>query len=148
MFVRNAFNYDRDAASRASAFVSDQPSRTVQSDAQDADINVIVARFGITGVLPQNVRMPLEADFIDITDFHTAMQAMRAAEESFAQMPANVRERFQNDPGLFVDFCLAEEDGKLKNIDEMRKLGLAVDKVEPLPEVIQKVQIINPETPA
>lgn len=148
MFVRHAYNYDRDSASRAAAFSSDQPSRTVQSDAVDADINVIVARFGITGMLPQNVRMPIEADFVDVTDFHTAMQAIRAAEESFAAMPANVRERFQNDAGLFVDFCLAEKDGRLVNIAEMRKLGLAVDEVAPLPEVIQKVQVVNPETPA
>ena len=36
-------------------------------------------------------------------------------------MPADVRARFNNDPALFVDFCSDEA-----NLDEMRKLGLAV----------------------
>lgn len=146
--LRSARNYDRNAASRAAGLGNFEESRTVQSDAQEADINVIVARFGLTGMLPQNVRVPLEADFIDVYDFHTAMQSMRAAEESFAAMPANVRERFSNDPALFVDFCLQEKDGKLANIEEMRKLGLAVDEVKPLPEVIQKVEVINPKPEA
>lgn len=144
MFIRSPYNYDRFAASRESGLLCDDPSLTVQSDAEDADINVIVARFGITGQVPVDVRVPLEADFVDVFDFHTAMQAVRAAEESFAEMPANVRERFRNDPGLFVDFCLEEKDGVLVNLEEMRKLGLAVDKPAPLPEVIQKVEIVNP----
>lgn len=145
--LRSARNYDRNAASRAAGLGPFEESRTVQSDAQEADINVIVARFGLTGLMPQNVRPPIEADFVDIYDFHSAMQAMRAATESFDSMPAKVRERFNNDPGLFVDFCLQEKDGKLANLEEMRKLGLAVDEVKPLPEVIQKVEVINP-TPA
>lgn len=132
--LRSARNYDRNAASVASGVSFELPSRTVQSDAMETDINVIVARFGLTGMLPQNVRPPIEADFIDVVDFRDAMNAIRAAQESFAAMPANVRERFQNDPARFVDFCTAEVDGKLANLDEMRKLGLAVDRpVEPLP---------------
>lgn len=143
--LRSARNYDRNAASIRSGLKCSDESRTVQSDAQDADINVIVARFGLTNMIPQNVRMPMEADFIDVTDFHTAMQAMRAAQESFEAMPANVRERFGNDPAAFVDFCLEEDDGKLVNLEAMRKMGLAVDKPAPLPEPPPvKVVVTNP----
>lgn len=106
-------------------------SLTVQSDAKDADINTIVERFGLTGMMPQNVRVPLEEDFTEVFDFRSAMEAMRTAEESFAQLPARVRLRFNNDPAAFVDFCVAEKDGVLVNLEEMRKLGLAVPAAPP-----------------
>lgn len=104
------------------------PGKTVQSSAEEADINTIVRRFGLTGQLPQNVRVPLQGDFTGAYDFHTAMRAIRNSEESFAAMPAEVRKRFHNDPAEFVDFATElTSDGKaLANIEEMRKLGMAV----------------------
>lgn len=97
------------------------PGKTVQSQKEEADINTIVRNFGVTGKLPQGVRVPSYGDFYDVEDYRTAIDAVRAAEASFKQMPAHVRDRFQNDPQLFVEFC---EDSR--NLDEMRKLGLAV----------------------
>lgn len=136
VFFRTGYNYDRFAASRVSGLKCEDVSRTVQSEKDDADINVLVRRFGLTGTIPQNVRMPLEADFIEAVDFKTAMNAIREAQESFAAMPADVRARFQNDAGIFVDFCTAQKDGQLVNLEEMRKLGLAVPKAAepPIPE--------------
>ena len=46
-------------------------------------------------------------------------------EKAFMAMPADVRARFNNDPISFMDFC-----SKAENLDEMRKLGLAVPKKE------------------
>ncbi|WNK14520.1 MAG: internal scaffolding protein [Microvirus sp.] len=120
-------NYDVDEASIASASVPEGKSLTVQSSKDESDINVIVRQFGVTGLVPQNVRLPLEADFIDVLDYHSAMRAVRAADESFARLPASVRTRFDNDAGLFADFCVDPA-----NIDELRKLGLAVPAVEPV----------------
>jgi len=109
------------------------PGKTVQSSAEEADINTIVRRFGLTGQLPQNVRVPLQGDFTGAYDFHSAMQAIRQAEESFAAMPADVRKRFHNDAGEFTDFATElSADGKvLANLDELRKLGLAVPAKAP-----------------
>lgn len=102
-------------------------SRAVQSQKEEADINTIVKRFGLTGQLPQSVRVPTYGDFGDeVFDYTSAMLAIRRADESFMAMPADVRARFQNDPQQFVEFCSDE-----KNLDEMRKLGLAVPKAEP-----------------
>lgn len=109
------------------------PGKTVQSGKDEADINTLVKRFGLTGQVPQNVRVPLSGDFSDAYDFHTAMRGIRQAEESFAAMPADVRKRFQNDPGLFVDFATElSSDGKaLANLEELRKMGLAVPAAPP-----------------
>lgn len=113
----------QEVASLLSGLACGDPSLARQSQAEDADINVIVKRFGLTGKLPDNVRPPTYADFEDVWDFQTAMNAVVAAQASFMAMPADVRARFGNDPHQFVEFCSDE-----KNLDEMRRLGLAVSR--------------------
>lgn len=141
MVVRTPYNYDRFAASLESGLACSDESRTVQSEKDDADINVLVRRFGLTGMIPQNVRAPIADDFCDVFDFSSAMQGIRTAQESFEQLGSDVRERFRNDPELFVKFCLEEKDGKLVNIDEMRKFGLALPaKPETVPESVPAVK--------
>lgn len=131
LFLRTGLNYDRDAASLETGIVNDEPSMTKQSFAEECDINSIVERFGLTGELPTDVRMPQYADFEQVIDYHTAMNAVVSARESFDQMPAHVRARFNNDPAAFVDFC--SDEG---NRDEAVKLGLVPpskpDSVEPV----------------
>lgn len=118
-FIRTAFNYDTDFASDASALHCLDPSLTRQSEALDCDINEIVRRFGLTGQLPDNFVPPQYGDFTDIGDYRAALQAVRDAGESFMEMPAELRARFQNDPANLIDF-LADE----ANRSEAEKLGL------------------------
>ena len=59
----------------------------------------------MTGRLPENVRMPTYGDFSGVEDYQGAINAARRAQHSFMQMPAAVRERFDNDPHRFVAFC-------------------------------------------
>lgn len=121
-FIRSPYNYDRAEASRACATSFEGTvSLTVQEHAEDADINVIVKRFGITGVMPQNHRVPEYGDYTGVNDYRSAIEAVRAADEHFMAMPAEVRARFENDPQRFMDFCAVPD-----NLNEMRKLGLAV----------------------
>lgn len=130
------FNYDRDAVSRETGLDVDElnfPSKTIQSGKDDADINVIVRRFGVTGQMPQQVRMPQYGDYTGISDFQSAMNVVRAAEEQFMTLPAAVRSRFGNDPQAFLEFCTNPD-----NIGELRKMGLANpvkdDKITPKAE--------------
>lgn len=102
----------------------EDPSLTVQSDAIDADINTIVKRFGITGQLPSNLEYVTNVDLSVAPDtFQGALDVLDRARETFMQMPADVRARFVNDPALFMDFV-----SNPANLDEMRKMGLAVPK--------------------
>lgn len=124
MFVRSAYNYDRDAASLESGLLCEDVSRTRQEFAEECDINTIVRRFGITGEVPTNVRMPMHGDFQELVTFQQAMNALVEAQKAFAAMPADVRSRFGNDPGVFVDFC-----SDPKNLDEAIKLGMVREEV-------------------
>lgn len=124
-FLRTPYNYDMNKAGDESGLTCKDQSRTKQSFAEEADINTIVRRFHLTGQLPTDVRMPQYADFTEIVTFQDAMNAIRAAEESFMAMPAEIRTRFHNDPAEFVQFC-----GDEKNKDEAVKLGLVP---KPLP---------------
>lgn len=124
VFVRSPFNYDRDEVSRETGLCDAGEDMCRQSFRDDCDINVIVKRFGLTGLMPQGVRVPNYGMFDGVSDFHSAMNAVAEARESFEAMPAEIRARFQNDPGKFVEFCSDE-----KNLDEMRKMGLAVPAV-------------------
>lgn len=121
MKLRAPYNFDPDSNSEENGLRCEDPSLTIQSQAEEADINVIVRRFGLTGALPQ-VQLPPEfGDFTEVTDFRDAMDRVRAAEESFAALPAEIRARFAHDPAAFIDFATAKE-----NLPELRKLGLAV----------------------
>lgn len=126
----NENHYDFVGRSNETGLECKDESLTVQADLEDADINTIVARFHITGGMPQNPRVPVADDFTDIFDFQTAMNAVALAEEMFMEYPAELRARFQNNPQLFAEFCLDEN-----NLDEMVKLGLAKPKVVDAPIV-------------
>lgn len=124
MFIRSAYNYDRVAASLRAVVVNALPSMTIQSGKDEADINVLVRRFGLAGIVTGIQRPPALEEFTDIFDFQSAMNLINQADRSFKAMSAETRSRFNNDPARFVAFCSDE-----KNLDEMRKMGLAVPKV-------------------
>ena len=135
---RTGFNYDRDAVSAETGLLCEDESLAVQAAEEESNINTIVRRFGLTGQLPSDVRMPRSGDFTGIPDFHAAMNMVRAAQEEFLRVPAEVRARFGNDPQKFMAFV--EDDA---NRDEARKLGLLR---EPTPEVPpMRVQVV-PDT--
>jgi len=137
MFIRSLFNYDRDAVSVDSGLVCEDESLALQSAKDESDINTIVRKFGLTGELPNDLKMPQSGDFTDVPDFHTAMNMVRSAQEEFLRVPAEIRARFSNDPQRLMAFL--EDDS---NRDEARKLGFLADPVkEPEP---MRVQVVAP----
>jgi len=119
MFFRSGFNSDNDVASVESALECQDESLAIQSAKDETDINTIVRKFGLTGELPNDIKMPQTGDFTNIPDFHTAMNIIRVTQEEFLRVPAEVRARFNNDPQRFMEFV--EDDS---NRDEARKMGL------------------------
>jgi len=118
IFLRSAFNYDVDQASDE-AGIKCPESMAQQQFKEEVDINTIVDRFGLTGEMPENFRMPVSGDFTGITDFHSAMNTVRQAEEAFMSVPAELRAEFNNDPGRLMAFV--EDD---KNRARAIELGL------------------------
>jgi len=118
--VRSAYNYDADKASEETG-ISFEGTETLtqQQFKEETDINTIVQRFGLTGELPNGINMPQSGDFTNVSDFHTAMNMVRQAEESFMLLPAATRERFNNDPNAVMAFL-----SDTNNRDEAIRLGM------------------------
>lgn len=126
--LRSFNSYDTDKASDEAGLTCLDVSLAQQHQRDEADINTIVRRFGLTGQLPENNRMPTYGDFTDITDYQSALNAVKLADQTFMTLPADLRSRFGNNPEMYIDFCL-----DANNAEELIKLGLAVRK-EPLIE--------------
>jgi phage internal scaffolding protein len=117
--VKNPITYDRDKNSDLSKLVFVRPTRTQQSFRDECDINSILRKFNVTGQLPVGSVQPQYGDFSGITDYQSALNAVMAAQDSFLELPAKIRARFDNDPALFVEFASDEA-----NKDEMKAMGL------------------------
>jgi len=119
VFIRNPYNYDMALASQESGLECKDPSLAQQHMRDECDINVLVERFGVTGNMPA---APLEAsygDFSGVSDYHTALNQIRAADEAFMGLPAKLRAKFDHDPNALLQFLQNEQ-----NRDEAIQLGL------------------------
>jgi phage internal scaffolding protein len=135
-------SFDLDANSNDFAVHNDEPSMTVQSQAEDADINVLMRRYGITGKMPDNVKLPTYGDFTHVMDYRSAFDAVRQANERFMEIPAEVRARFNHDPQQLLDFV-----ENPANADQLVQLGLAKPR-PPAPAAPQQApQTGGGETP-
>lgn len=143
IFLRNAYNYDKNKASTASGLTCLDESRTDQSFREECDINTIVRNFGVTGNLPEQVRTPLEGDFTTVTDYQTALNMVIEADAAFAQMPSAVRERFGNDAARFVAFA-----SDPANLEECGKLGLAEPRKRPPEPLAVRITEPTPNNPS
>jgi len=125
-FIRTPYNYDTDNVSQATGMDCGPETKTQQQFRDEVDINTIVERFGQSGELPPTMQFPEAQEFAETFDFQTSMNVIRKAEESFAELPAKARARFQNNPQQFMEFIHNEE-----NIDEAVKLGLVTKRKPP-----------------
>ncbi len=98
----------------------DDPSRTKQSFTEECNINNIMSRFEKTKVVEHlNQHQGNYGDFTHSTDYHASLLAVMHAQDSFNSLPSQLRAKFNNDPGTFLDFVDNPE-----NIDELREMGL------------------------
>lgn len=99
---------------------SPNTGRTKQAPADSTDLNKIMAKYTKTGILPGfNLRNPTYADYSETGDYQTTLQVVIDADNAFAELPSNVRERFQNDPGRFLEFM-----ADARNEPEALNMGL------------------------
>lgn len=96
------------------------PSLTKQSHRDECDINRIMAKYEKTGVIDHvNTYQGNYGDATGVTSYHQAMNQIRAADDAFMSLPSQIRAKFQNDPGTFLEFMDDPE-----NNDEKILLGL------------------------
>jgi len=134
IFLRTPYNYDTNAASNGSGLHCEDATLAQQHFKDECDINNILRQFNVTGLLPEAPLSPRYGDFTGISDYHTALNQVIAAEAEFMALPAQIRSRFENDPAKLIEFLENSE-----NKDEAIKLGLVNNSVE-LPQVVEVPQ--------
>ena len=122
-FLRTPYNYDVDKVSDETGLICPELTLAQQNFKDECDINYIVRQFGLTGELPGKPLSPQYGDFTGVLDYHSAVNAVLAAEDGFMELPAQLRSRFNNDPAVLIDFLSNEE-----NREEATKLGLVAAK--------------------
>lgn len=93
---------------------------TKQSDALATDVNTIMQRWIAHGTPPGGPAMHASyGDFSNVDDYHTSLNKLREAQQSFEALPAAVRKHVQNDPGKFLEMVY-DPDRR----GELEQLGL------------------------
>jgi len=138
-FVRNPYNYDMALVSQETGLKCEDPSLAQQHMKDECDINVIVERFGVTGMLPVSPLEPSYGDFSGVGDYHTALNKVRAADEAFMALPAKIRAKFDNDPNALLQYLQNEE-----NRDEAIQIGL-IDGQPVVEPIVSAVETPKPD---
>lgn len=103
--------------------------RTKQSFKTESDINHIMARFLKTGVIDFTQKHEPRYGVTTGIEYQACMLNVAAAKSMFADLPAELRNRFENEPAKFLDFVQDE-----RNRDEATALGLLKRVVATPPE--------------
>lgn len=99
---------------------------TEQEHKDECDINNILKKYQTTGLIEHVAKYQGDYhDCIGVGDYLEAQQKIVHAQEMFASLPSQIRERFANEPSQFLEFVQNED-----NKDEMIKLGLMNPPVE------------------
>jgi len=116
-----------------------EPGMTEQHHKTDCDIASILKKYDSTGIITHtNNAIANYGDFSDIKDYKESLNKIMQAQDSFMELPSQIRKKFGNDPGNYLEFVTNPD-----NKEEMIKLGLAIQEKE---VTIPKVEIVNSPT--
>jgi len=119
-------------------------SRTKQEFVSECDINNIIKRYRVTGLMRQLPLQPIYGDFTNIPSYQESLNVVIRGQEAFARLPSDIRTKFDNDPARFLEFM-----SDPKNEEEIYKLGLAK---RPTPSdtdrIVEALDSLKPAEPA
>lgn len=82
-----------------------EPSRTKQDFVEECDINNIMRRYEVNGILPiGNAQEPVFADVSEYGDYRESLHRVMAASDAFNSLPSELRKKFDYDPQKMIDF--------------------------------------------
>jgi phage internal scaffolding protein len=95
-------------------------SLTQQHFAHEADVRNIIKQYDKTGLIA-NVQKGVAryGDYSEVNEYREALDLVNEANGMFAELPAELREMFQNNAGTFLEFATNPE-----NENKMVELGL------------------------
>jgi phage internal scaffolding protein len=104
----------------ACSFETTGESMTQEHFREETEILNIIRRHDRNGVIDHiNRGTAIYGDFSEITDYRDMIHKLREADSAFAQVPSDIRKRFENDPAKFFHFVTDE-----KNYEELAQMGL------------------------
>lgn len=118
------------------------PVLTDQSHGALADINVIMAQYAKTGMLPNmTTQAPRYIDNTEIPNLQDAFTIVRKASDMFYELPANIRRLMDNDPSQLENFIANSENETLLIKHGLLKKRAPEEKTptELIPQVAQKI---------
>lgn len=127
------------------ATYNELPSLTRQEFKDDCDINFILAKFEnqqFEDIVTRNPQQPRFENFIGIPDFDESLNQIINAQNAFEELPAKLRDRFDNKPAKLLQFM---QDPM--NREEGIRLGLFEPEMQPEPEFIPTVRILKEDPP-
>lgn len=121
---------------------------TEQSHREEVKVQNILKKYHETGILTHVSNYG--GNYMDLPsgmDLQTALNITIEANEAFDSLPSDIRNRFANNPGAFLDFVQNPD-----NFDEMKEMGLVnretLSKREPFdPTPTPSGDQKTPETP-
>ena len=118
-------------------------SLTQQHFAQEADVRNIIKQYDKTGLIA-NVQKGVAqyGDYSEVNEYREALDLVNEANASFADLPAELREMFQNNAGTFLEFATNPE-----NNDKMIELGLKEAPVQEEPAYQAENKAAEPPAP-
>ena len=115
--------------------VNTEPSKTIQSQAQQADIKFILKQYPQVKLAQMLNEADLRfGDITELTDYAEAAVMMRQAEEQFMTLPSKVREIFGHDVANWLD--AAEDPDKRDRLIEAGLLPPEAKKEDTTPAVV------------
>lgn len=119
-----------------------EESKTQQQFADECDINNIISKYKKTRELPLARKEGVYADLSMVpADYHQAQQIIADANDAFMRLPADLRNRFENDPAQLLAFT-----SDASKYDEGVQLGLYEPKPVPTKTDPQKTDSLSTET--
>lgn len=121
LLLRSAYDGREKEFSRAAALFCPEPTRTQQQFKDQNNPNKVMDTFARTGdpSVLMSGRKVVYGDFTDVVDYKESLERVIRGQEMFFSLPAEIRDRFKNDPAQLLDFVQDEA-----NRDEAIKLGL------------------------
>lgn len=124
---------------RTSINFKDSVDLTDQSYKNSSDINVIMARYYQTGVMPSNSHSGEYLDNTLVPSLEEAHALVQDAKTRFSELPFSIRAQMSHNPQNLETF-LADPD----NRDQLLKHGLINPQVEPSPKEMADPPAVAP----
>lgn len=101
--------------------------RTKQQFRDEVNVNTILRKYLKQGILPPMKGPGSYGDFSNIEDYQGAINTVMSAQAAFMDQPSALRQKFDNDPGKFLEFVQNPANRK-----ELVALGLATESIDPV----------------